>query len=114
MPVSSPPAKRIKLEIDSDDEAEIFKPALPPKQPTNLTKADEHSDEDEELGEHCSICLQPISDRTVIPACSHEFCFECLLIWTGPCQSFLVFIRVPSMMILYHLPPSHTYDCLEL
>ena len=31
----------------------------------------------------CSICLHSIADRTVIPKCSHEFCFECLLVWTG-------------------------------
>ena len=33
--------------------------------------------------EHCSICLQPYIDRTVIPNCSHEFCFECIMLWTG-------------------------------
>jgi E3 ubiquitin-protein ligase Topors len=26
----------------------------------------------------CSICLQRLTDRTLIPRCSHEFCFECL------------------------------------
>jgi hypothetical protein len=31
----------------------------------------------------CSICLHSIANRTVIPKCSHEFCFECLLVWTG-------------------------------
>jgi hypothetical protein len=35
-----------------------------------------------EGGANCSICLQEISDETVIPTCSHGFCFECLLIWT--------------------------------
>ena len=39
---------------------------------------------DEELdGDHCSICLQLLLDRTVIPECSHEFCFECIVTWTG-------------------------------
>jgi hypothetical protein len=41
---------------------------------------DEQPDDSEDC---CTICLQPISDRTVIPTCSHEFCFECLLLWTG-------------------------------
>ncbi|KAL1742717.1 hypothetical protein HDZ31DRAFT_42606 [Schizophyllum fasciatum] len=36
----------------------------------------------EDDGHNCSICLQELVDRTVIPTCSHEFCFECLLIWT--------------------------------
>ena len=38
-------------------------------------------DEDDHL--NCSICLQPLVDRTLIPSCSHEFCFECILVWTG-------------------------------
>jgi hypothetical protein len=33
--------------------------------------------------DNCSICLQQVVDRTVIPTCSHEFCFECLLVWSG-------------------------------
>ncbi|KAI9449351.1 hypothetical protein BJY52DRAFT_1126851 [Lactarius psammicola] len=43
--------------------------------------------ENEELAEEvdddqCTICLQPIVDRTVVPTCSHEFCFECLMVWS--------------------------------
>ena len=41
----------------------------------------------------CSICLHSIADRTVIPKCSHEFCFECLLVWTGMSNYFIIFIR---------------------
>lgn len=33
--------------------------------------------------DHCTICLQAIVDRALIPECSHEFCFECLMIWSG-------------------------------
>ncbi|KAK0439693.1 uncharacterized protein EV420DRAFT_1279459, partial [Desarmillaria tabescens] len=32
--------------------------------------------------DNCSICLQSLVDRTVIPTCSHEFCFDCLVVWT--------------------------------
>lgn len=81
MPGQSPATKRIKLEDDNEPYS------------TNITsfkrgdyggELKEDHDEDEDMnGDHCSICLQPISDRTVIPACSHEFCFECLLVWTG-------------------------------
>lgn len=67
-PSSSPPPKRIKRESTSP-KAEIG--------------------DDFDLGpeievdeDHCTICLQPIADRAVIPACSHEFCFECLMIWS--------------------------------
>jgi hypothetical protein len=35
--------------------------------------------------EQCTICLQPIVDRTLVPTCSHEFCFECLMVWSGAC-----------------------------
>jgi hypothetical protein len=44
--------------------------------------------EHEELAEEedqCTICLQPIVDRTLVPTCSHEFCFECLMVWSGTC-----------------------------
>ena len=76
MKPGSPPAKKIKLEPS---------PELLP------TQADRHEDDlvNEEVDldeEHCSICLQALSDRTVLPACSHEFCFDCILIWTGSCQ----------------------------
>ncbi|KAH8980119.1 hypothetical protein EDB92DRAFT_1954303 [Lactarius akahatsu] len=43
----------------------------------NEELADEEVDEDQ-----CAICLQPIVDRTVAPTCSHEFCFECLMVWS--------------------------------
>ena len=33
--------------------------------------------------DHCTICLQAIVDRALIPGCSHEFCFECLMLWSG-------------------------------
>ena len=39
---------------------------------------------EEELDEdNCSICLQLILDRTVVPDCSHEFCFDCILTWSS-------------------------------
>ncbi len=80
MAASSPPAKRIKLEEDEEAALAVLAPEVALK-----INEDEHdAEEDEE--EHCSICLQPLVDRTVIPACSHEFCFECLLVWTGISQ----------------------------
>jgi hypothetical protein len=49
---------------------------------------DEHT-EGEVDDEHCTICLQPIVDRTLVPTCSHEFCFECLMVWSGTlCPTF--------------------------
>ncbi|KAJ3512589.1 hypothetical protein NLJ89_g3434 [Agrocybe chaxingu] len=62
---ATPSPKRIKLE-----------------EPETTTQGDE-PDEDiaEESDNACSICLQEVVDRTVIAKCSHEFCFECLLVW---------------------------------
>ncbi|CAL1702889.1 unnamed protein product [Somion occarium] len=70
--ISSPPTKRIKLESS-------LSPSLEPQDELNpdVTAALEEEDV-----EQCSICLQPLAGRTLIPTCSHEFCFECLLVWT--------------------------------
>jgi hypothetical protein len=84
--MSSPPtAKRIKLE-EFESQAKLHE----------LDTATALLDEDES-GEHtvdnentCSICLQLVVDRTVIPKCSHEFCFECLLVWTGIVYVFVL------------------------
>lgn len=72
--MASPPAKRIKLD---------FSPSLTPEAEVDIVQSGDAELEDDTSGEHCSICLQSYSDRTMIPTCSHEFCFECLLIWTG-------------------------------
>lgn len=69
--MDSPPLKRVKLEQS---------PTLATEPQLDAVGAEDTEDAD---GDHCSICLQPYADRTVIPTCSHEFCFECLLIWTG-------------------------------
>ncbi|KAF7329358.1 E3 ubiquitin-protein ligase Topors [Mycena kentingensis (nom. inval.)] len=62
----SPSPKRVKLD------SPVVEAVQDGKGPTL-----EEEDED-----RCSICLQSILDRTVIPVCSHEFCFDCLLVWT--------------------------------
>lgn len=73
----SPPLKRAKLEYTSE----------PPVADEDVVPADfakEQEDLESEVDDdHCSICLQAFVDRTVIPSCSHEFCFECILVWSG-------------------------------
>jgi hypothetical protein len=51
---------------------------------------DAHMDteQDEDDVDRCSICLNDFHDRAVLPTCSHEFCFECITIWTGSCTSW--------------------------
>ncbi|KAF8884665.1 hypothetical protein BD779DRAFT_1612096 [Infundibulicybe gibba] len=61
--------KRIRLEPSEE--------SLP-----ETTDAVPEDPDESSLENQCSICLQPIVDRTVIPTCSHEFCFECLLLWS--------------------------------
>lgn len=76
MTSQSPPQKKIKLESPTEADADL-----------KAYKPEEYPVDEEELDEeHCTICLQPLSDRTLLPACSHEFCFDCILMWTGSCQ----------------------------
>ncbi|KIM44010.1 hypothetical protein M413DRAFT_25499 [Hebeloma cylindrosporum] len=75
--MSSPPtAKRIKLEELVQDKLHQIDTA------TDIVDEDEGGEHNIDNENTCSICLQPVVDRTVIPKCSHEFCFECLLVWT--------------------------------
>jgi hypothetical protein len=65
-----PPSKRMKPELEPvspKDEIEelVFEPEI------------------DVYDEHCTICLQSFVDRTLVLTCSHEFCFECLMIWSG-------------------------------
>lgn len=74
MSSTPPPPKRIKCEsaspkADNDEDITLV--------PGPEVEVEVEADED-----HCTICLQPIADRAVIPTCSHEFCFECLMIWS--------------------------------
>lgn len=71
---ASPSSKRIKLET-----------SLPPSPSNSLPDVNDIETEDPEF--QCSICLQDIVDRTVVPTCYHEFCFECVTMWAGECLS---------------------------
>lgn len=82
--LSKPEAKRAKLEHESpiyvrgDSEDETPLTVGVPMEGDELK-----ANSDNEGQNNCSICLEALIDRTVIPKCSHEFCFECLLVWTG-------------------------------
>jgi Zinc finger, C3HC4 type (RING finger) len=69
-------SKRIKLEDNED--------LLPTHDDSEGVEPNQ-----DDLENSCSICLHSIADLTVIPKCSHEFCFECLLVWTGMSSSLL-------------------------
>ena len=70
----------------------------------NLAENDDHSLElDAEVDEdHCTICLQAVVDRALIPECSHEFCFECLMIWSGEKSSSLQHILSQVSQYLFN------------
>jgi Ring finger domain len=66
---AGPPSKRMKPES-----------VAPKDDGTEQPVSELESDVD---GDHCTICLQSFVDRTLVPTCSHEFCFECLMTWSG-------------------------------
>lgn len=89
----SPPSKRLKLESSSP---RTVNRTLETRQ--NRSYNQEGTTGDSTENEHqCSICLQAILDRTVIPTCSHEFCFECLLVWSGPPYALFFTIEDDSL-----------------
>jgi hypothetical protein len=61
-------------EVDSPKETKVEIEATP-EIPVAGQNEEEESDDDS-----CSICLHRVEDRTVIPNCSHEFCFA---FWSG-------------------------------
>jgi hypothetical protein len=79
-PSATPPPKRPKLELVS--------PKIEDGDPALVLEPETEVDED-----HCTICLQAIADRAVIPTCSHEFCFECLMIWSGKTIQFSAYTQ---------------------
>ncbi|KAH8111569.1 hypothetical protein DFH11DRAFT_1612355 [Phellopilus nigrolimitatus] len=97
---TSPSAKRIKLESDPEDDD--LKGAVP-------------NDPEEDLdGDHCSICLQLFVDRTVIPECSHEFCFDCILIWTGQSRRCPLCTRTIGPYLIHHIRSNFDYQKYHL
>jgi hypothetical protein len=82
-------ANRLRLN-DTSDALNAYDVALPPldvsalEHDAPLLEVTDAPVLDEEEGDRCSICLNDFRDRAVLPACSHEFCFECISIWTGP------------------------------
>ncbi|KAI0773089.1 hypothetical protein BD413DRAFT_472823 [Trametes elegans] len=94
----SPPPKRVKLE-----------PSLSPSL-TGNSETVEGDQMEEDVGEHCSICLQPYADRTVIPTCSHEFCFECLLIWTEQSRRCPLCSQDIGKYLMHHIRSKYDYQ----
>ncbi|KAG2130425.1 uncharacterized protein EDB93DRAFT_1213698 [Suillus bovinus] len=91
-----PSSKRIKLESSSTS---------PPLSDNPLTL------NDEDLGhDHCVICLQSLIDRTVIPTCSHEFCFECISIWAEQSQKCPLCSQLIGEYVIHHIRSQFDYQ----
>ncbi|OAX34565.1 hypothetical protein K503DRAFT_747224 [Rhizopogon vinicolor AM-OR11-026] len=89
-PTSS--SKRIKLELS------------PPPRLTD-DQNDENLDHD-----HCVICLQSLVDRTVIPTCSHEFCFECISLWAEQSQKCPLCSQLIGEYLIHHIRSQFDYQ----
>lgn len=99
--IDNRPNKRLKLEDSPSPNSglrQLTQTQISKGKPEELSETDKEDDKEDE-DHQCSICLQPLVDRTVIPTCAHEFCFECILVWTGVVQ-----IVIYSLGLLaYHM-----------
>ena len=77
-------SKRAQLEHDFDEGR------IPIKAEESEVVIDVDAYDVEPEEDHCTICLQAFVDRTVVPICSHEFCFECLMVWAGTLYRYSV------------------------
>lgn len=66
-------------------------------------------DNDEDAEDNCSICLHRVEDRTVIPNCSHEFCFECLLVWIGQSRRCPLCNQPVGDYVIHSIRSRHDY-----
>lgn len=79
----APNVKRIRLDTSEGNDASTpdEEETGDPLKDVERVEVDDALTNEEE--DSCSICLHQLEDRTVIPNCSHEFCFECLVVWIG-------------------------------
>ncbi|KAG2129620.1 hypothetical protein DEU56DRAFT_817082 [Suillus clintonianus] len=90
-----PSSKRIKLESS----------------PSPRLENDHSTLNDDDLGhDHCVICLQPMVDRTVIPTCSHEFCFECISIWAEQSRKCPLCSQLIGEYVIHHIRSQFDYQ----
>ncbi|EMD36012.1 hypothetical protein CERSUDRAFT_96236 [Gelatoporia subvermispora B] len=97
----SPPSKRIKLNASSSPPLDAARTVDDPDIPHDLDDSDV---------EQCSICLQPLADRTIIPKCSHEFCFECLLVWTEQSRKCPLCTQTIGDYLIHHVRSKYDYQ----
>ncbi|KAF8811319.1 hypothetical protein BYT27DRAFT_7090135 [Phlegmacium glaucopus] len=94
-------SKRIKLED------EMLSPTYKDLEGVEIHQLEKPDQEDSENS--CSICLHSIADRTVIPKCSHEFCFECLLVWTEQSRRCPLCSQVVGEYLIHSIRSRYDY-----
>ncbi|KAF8839189.1 hypothetical protein BDN67DRAFT_906055 [Paxillus ammoniavirescens] len=99
---ASPPFKRIKLESS---------PSPSPEQQFPKNPGVNGDSEDLELEDRCSICLQSFLDRTIISTCAHEFCFECILLWSEQSRKCPLCSRsFDNSYLIHHIRSQYDYQ----
>ncbi|EPS94841.1 hypothetical protein FOMPIDRAFT_1133585 [Fomitopsis schrenkii] len=101
-----PPTKRVKLESDSPSRSPSIQEVSP--HGGSIVKPGLEAESVDE--EHCSICLQSFADRTLVPKCSHEFCFECLLIWTDQSRKCPLCSQAIGDYLIHHIRSTYDYQ----
>ncbi|KAG2357989.1 hypothetical protein BDR07DRAFT_1296128 [Suillus spraguei] len=82
-----------------------------PTSPQLANNPSTSNDHDEDLGhDHCVICLQSLVDRTVIPTCSHEFCFECISIWAEQSRKCPLCSQLIGEYVIHHIRSQFDYQ----
>ncbi|KAL4249007.1 hypothetical protein ABKN59_006410 [Abortiporus biennis] len=106
---SSPPTKRIKLELSTKHPSAVDTPSHVIDREDDAAVANGEDTLSEEY-DHCSICLQPIVDRTVVPTCSHEFCFECLVVWTDQSRRCPLCSQNIGEYLIHHIRSKYDFQ----
>ncbi|KAG8215641.1 hypothetical protein J3R82DRAFT_7511 [Butyriboletus roseoflavus] len=98
---TSPLSKRIKLDPS---------PSPSPSSSPNDENPKE-SDSDDLNQEHCTICLQSFLDRTIVPVCAHEFCFECIFLWSEQSRKCPLCARsFDNSYLIHHIRSQYDYQ----
>lgn len=105
---SSPRAsKRLKLDANLPSASPDSGSPAAQNDDGDVSPPSEHSDSFED---HCSICLHQVIDRTIVPICSHEFCFECLIIWCHQSRRCPLCSQAIGDHVIHQIRSSYDYQ----
>ena len=61
----------------------------------------------------CPICLNPITNRSVLDACLHEFCYECISSWSQQ-HNHCPTCRTPYHYIMHNIISDNDFEMLPV